>query len=60
MHHQEGLHRYNYADLPVFDMLFGTFRNPPNWAGDCGLGPEGNRRLGAMLIGRDVSREAGP
>ena len=28
VHHQEGLHRYNYADLPVFDMMFGTFREP--------------------------------
>ena len=28
VHHQHGLHRYNYADLPVWDMLFGTFRNP--------------------------------
>jgi len=57
VHHREGLHRYNYADLPVFDMLFGTFRNPAKWAGNCGLGPEGNRRLGAMLVGRDVMRE---
>jgi sterol desaturase/sphingolipid hydroxylase (fatty acid hydroxylase superfamily) len=60
VHHQAGLHRYNYADLPVFDLLFGTFRNPPTWAGACGLGPESTRRLGSMMIGRDVSREAGP
>jgi sterol desaturase/sphingolipid hydroxylase (fatty acid hydroxylase superfamily) len=57
VHHQHGLHRYNYADLPVFDMMFGTFRNPARWAGDCGLGPEGARQLGVMLIGRDVSNE---
>lgn len=22
------IHRYNYADLPLFDILFSTFRNP--------------------------------
>jgi sterol desaturase/sphingolipid hydroxylase (fatty acid hydroxylase superfamily) len=60
VHHQHGLHRYNYADLPVFDMMFGTFRNPARWAGSCGLGPEDARRLGAMLIGRDVTREGPP
>ena len=28
LHHERGVHRDNYSDLPVFDMLFGTFRNP--------------------------------
>jgi hypothetical protein len=28
IHHGRGIHRYNYADLPLIDMLFGTFRNP--------------------------------
>jgi len=60
VHHQERLHRYNYADLPVFDMLFGTFRNPAHWAGRCGLGAENPRRLGAMLMGRDLGREDPP
>jgi len=56
IHHQRGLHRYNYADLPVIDMLFGTFRN----AGDsidleCGFYNGASRRIPEMLIGRDVS-----
>ncbi len=28
VHHQRDVHAYNYGDLPVWDMLFGTFRNP--------------------------------
>ena len=28
IHHERGVHHYNYSDLPVWDMLFGTFRNP--------------------------------
>jgi sterol desaturase/sphingolipid hydroxylase (fatty acid hydroxylase superfamily) len=28
IHHERGLHAFNYADLPLWDMVFGTFRNP--------------------------------
>ena len=38
VHHQEGLHSFNYADLPLWDMLFGTFRNPKEWQSRCGFG----------------------
>lgn len=54
VHHQEGLHSYNYADLPLWDMLFGTFENPRHWDASCGLG-EAEHRLGEMLLGRDVA-----
>lgn len=56
IHHQEGVHSYNYADLPLWDMLFGTFRNPRNWAKSCGFGPEREPRLLEMLMGRDLDR----
>ena len=54
VHHQENLHHYNYADLPLWDMLFGTFHNPRAFRQTCGFGPERERRLGAMLCGVDV------
>jgi sterol desaturase/sphingolipid hydroxylase (fatty acid hydroxylase superfamily) len=54
VHHQYGLHRHNYADLPIFDMLFGTFRNPEQWQACCGLGSEQEQRLVEMLAGKDV------
>ncbi len=56
VHHQEGLHGYNYGDLPLWDMLFGTFRNPRRWAKSCGFGSEGEPRLLEMLMGRDINR----
>lgn len=56
IHHQEGLHSFNYGDLPLWDMLFGTFRNPRRWQGRCGFGSKQEHRLAAMLIGQDVSR----
>jgi sterol desaturase/sphingolipid hydroxylase (fatty acid hydroxylase superfamily) len=55
VHHQAGLHAFNYGDLPVFDALFGTLRNPRRWEDACGFGPEREARIGQMLLGRDVS-----
>ena len=59
VHHEEGRHHYNYGDLPLWDMLFGTFHNPADWEGRCGFG-EAEHRVGAMLVGRDVQVEAVP
>jgi sterol desaturase/sphingolipid hydroxylase (fatty acid hydroxylase superfamily) len=53
VHHQAGVHSYNYSDLPVWDMLFGTFRNPDRFEARCGFGKD-EHRLGAMLVAADV------
>lgn len=57
IHHARGLHRYNYSDLPVWDMLFGTFRNPES-IGDRPVGfyTGASSRIVDMLFGRDVSK----
>jgi len=55
VHHQEGLHSFNFADLPLWDWLFGTLRNPRRWSARCGFG-ERELELRAMLRGADVSR----
>jgi sterol desaturase/sphingolipid hydroxylase (fatty acid hydroxylase superfamily) len=54
VHHQQGLHAGNYSDLPLWDMLFGTFHNPRAWDARCGFGAA-EHRLGEMLRGIDVS-----
>lgn len=54
VHHQQGLHSFNYADLPLWDMLFGTFRNPRQWDGACGFADDCECKLGAMLRGVEV------
>jgi len=48
VHHQQGIHSFNYSDLPLWDILFGTFRNPRRFDSPCGFG-EGEHRLGVML-----------
>jgi sterol desaturase/sphingolipid hydroxylase (fatty acid hydroxylase superfamily) len=55
VHHRKGVHYYNYGDFPMWDMLFGTFRNPTNYIGECGFEAPGDRRMGAMLAFRDVN-----
>lgn len=54
VHHQTGVHRYNYSDLPIWDILFGTFRNPARFERDCGFNEEREERIGEMLTGRNV------
>jgi sterol desaturase/sphingolipid hydroxylase (fatty acid hydroxylase superfamily) len=55
IHHERGLHRYNYSDLPLWDIVFGTFRNPATWQGETGFDEPADRRYGAMLAFVDVN-----
>jgi sterol desaturase/sphingolipid hydroxylase (fatty acid hydroxylase superfamily) len=56
VHHGRGVHRYNYADVPLWDMVFGTFRNPAAAEKrEAGFYPGASARLGAMLAFRAVA-----
>lgn len=52
-HHGAGKHRHNYADVPLFDMLFGTFRNPEQFL-ETGFYPGASTRVKDMLLMRDI------
>jgi sterol desaturase/sphingolipid hydroxylase (fatty acid hydroxylase superfamily) len=54
LHHQRGVHGYNYGNLPLWDALCGTYRNPATFPDAYGFWPGASKRLGAMLLGRDV------
>jgi sterol desaturase/sphingolipid hydroxylase (fatty acid hydroxylase superfamily) len=58
IHHANGVHRYNYSDLPVWDMVFGTYRNPTRdeVPTEAGFYKGASNRILAMLLGRDVSK----
>ena len=58
VHHRKGSHYYNFADLPVWDIVFGTFRNPPKYMGECGFEGGADLRMGAMLAFADVNAAA--
>lgn len=55
IHHQRRWHQSNYADLPWWDMLFGTFRNPDVWQGEAGFDGDSSGRIMEMLLFRDVN-----
>ncbi len=55
VHHARGIHRHNYADLPVWDIVFGTFRNPKDFAAETGFHHGASARIPQMLIFRDVA-----
>jgi sterol desaturase/sphingolipid hydroxylase (fatty acid hydroxylase superfamily) len=43
-HHEENVHAGNYADLPLWDILFGSFKNPETFEGNVGFGKKPTRR----------------
>ena len=55
VHHGRGVHAYNYADLPLWDIVFRTFRNPKHFEAEAGFYDGASSRIGEMLIGRDVA-----
>ncbi len=55
LHHKKGHHTKNFSDLPVWDMLFGTFENPRENEIPTGFSPANESRLWEMLLTRDVS-----
>lgn len=55
VHHQRGVHRWNYSDLPLWDIVFGTFRNPMDFAPEAGFHEGASAEIPAMLAFRDVA-----
>jgi sterol desaturase/sphingolipid hydroxylase (fatty acid hydroxylase superfamily) len=58
LHHQYRNHTNNFADLPIWDWLFGTFKNPRGSGGRCGFDAWREERFEDMLAFRDVNSAA--
>lgn len=56
VHHAKGIHQYNYSDLPLFDILFGTFNNPKGYEHETGFYPGASDKVVDMLLFKDVNR----
>jgi len=56
LHHARGIHKYNYSDLPVIDMLFGTFKNPKTYEHETGYYLGASNKIWDMLRFKDVTR----
>ncbi len=54
VHHQYNLHAFNYADIPLWDYLFGTHKDTTVFAKRCGFPIGAEEKLFKMLAFRDV------
>ena len=56
IHHEYEKHAGNYGDIVWWDMLFGTYSNPPTFTTSCGFDPTKEERLLDRLRFRDVHK----
>jgi len=54
IHHQLDVHDYNYSDLPIWDRIFGTYKDAVDFVPNCGFPGNNENRLTEMLIFKDV------
>lgn len=57
LHHARGIHAHNYSDLPIFDILFGTFRNPKDFMPETGFYDGASSQVLDMLMFKDLNTE---
>jgi sterol desaturase/sphingolipid hydroxylase (fatty acid hydroxylase superfamily) len=58
IHHRRNYHTNNYGDLPVLDLMFGTYENATSVEWQCGFSSEREARVADMLAFRDVHDRA--
>ena len=54
VHHEFDVHRYNFSDIPIWDRLFGTYRDATHFVDRCGFPAGAEIRLRNMLLFEDV------
>ena len=54
IHHQLNVHKYNFADLPLWDKLFGTYKDTDDFVEHCGFPRNNERKLWKMMVFKDV------
>jgi sterol desaturase/sphingolipid hydroxylase (fatty acid hydroxylase superfamily) len=58
LHHARGLHTDNYGNLALWDIVFGTFRNPAEFVVVAGFYEGASARIWDMLRGRNIETSA--
>jgi sterol desaturase/sphingolipid hydroxylase (fatty acid hydroxylase superfamily) len=58
IHHQFDVHRHNYGDIPLWDRMFGTYRDARVFVKRCGFPVGAENRLIPMLAFKDVYSES--
>ncbi len=57
VHHAKGIHAFNYSDLPIFDIILGTFNNPKEFAGETGFYNGASTRIVEMMRFKDINSD---
>ena len=57
VHHGKGIHQYNYSDLPIFDILYNTFKNPLDFQTETGFYPGASAQVVKMLMFKKIDVE---
>jgi sterol desaturase/sphingolipid hydroxylase (fatty acid hydroxylase superfamily) len=54
IHHQFEVHRFNFGDIPLWDRMFGTYKDTVNFVERCGFPDGAEKKLISMLAFKDV------
>jgi len=54
IHHQLDVHKYNFSDLPIWDRLFGTYKDSVSFSNECGFPKNNELKIWKMLRFKDV------
>lgn len=57
IHHARGIHAYNYSDLALYDIIFGTFKNPKSYEHEAGFYMGASSKIWSMMSFKDISQE---
>jgi sterol desaturase/sphingolipid hydroxylase (fatty acid hydroxylase superfamily) len=57
LHHAKGVHAYNYSDLPLYDIILGTFRNPSEFTKETGFYLGASNKISDMILFKDINPE---
>lgn len=60
LHHARGIHAYNYSDLPLYDIIFRSFKNPKGFSAETGFFEGASYKIGNMLLFRDINKDGHP
>ncbi len=56
IHHQMGVHNFNFGDITLWDRLFGTFKETDVFMPECGFDEQREEKLLSMLTFKDVHK----
>ena len=57
VHHAKGIHKHNYSDLPIFDIIFGSFKNPKDYEHETGFYHGASSKVVEMLTFQDINKQ---